>query len=183
MQPQPQAPFAIGQGRAAKVLLEGPAEAHLALAAFVGADGISLHVLAKYALAKGTLPDEEVAAGGDLQAGLPDLCSALSGASKGKDADARAFYLFRFPDDKRFFPYYREDALPLTLNEVFHGAEKRLWRTLMRRADHSSQDVDNDSKELSDNIMSMIGFLCRKYDFRYNSVMKCTEYRPKEKDY
>lgn len=32
------------------------------LAAFVGADGISLHVLAKYALAKGTLPDEEVAA-------------------------------------------------------------------------------------------------------------------------
>lgn len=50
-----------------------------------------------------------------------------------------------------------------------------------KEADHSSGGVDNDRKELSDNIMSMIGFLCKKYDFRYNSVMKCTEYRPKER--
>lgn len=81
------------------------------------------------------------------------------------------------------FPYYREDALPLTLNEVFYDAEKPVESVDERDADNSSADVDNDSKELSDNIMSMIGFLCKKYDFRYNSVMKCTEYRPKEKDY
>ena len=81
------------------------------------------------------------------------------------------------------FPYYREDALPLTLNEVFHGAEKPVESVDEKEADHSSGGVDNDRKELSDNIMSMIGFLCKKYDFRYNSVMKCTEYRPKKKDY
>ena len=153
------------------------------LAAFVGADGISLHVLAKYALAKRTLPDEEVAADRIYKQAFLTFAPLYQVLVKAKMQmpDPSIFSDFLMTRDS--FPYYREDALPLTLNEVFHGAEKPVESVDGKEADHSSGGVDNDSKELSDNIMSMIGFLCKKYDFRYNSVMKCTEYRPKEKDY
>ena len=153
------------------------------LAAFVGADGISLHVLAKYALAKGTLPDEEVAADRIYKQAFLTFAPLYQALVKAKMQMPEPSIFSDFLMTRDSFPYYREDALPLTLNEVFYDAEKPVESVGERDADNSSADVDNDSKELSDNIMSMIGFLCKKYDFRYNSVMKCTEYRPKEKDY
>ena len=153
------------------------------LAAFVGADGISLHVLAKYALAKGTLPDEEVAADRIYKQAFLTFAPLYQTLVKAKMQMPEPSIFSDFLMTRDSFPYYREDALPLTLNEVFHGAEKTVESVDEKEADHSSGGVGNDRKELSDNIMSMIGFLCKKYDFRYNSVMKCTEYRPKEKDY
>ena len=153
------------------------------LAAFVGADGISLHVLAKYALAKGTLPDEEVAADRIYKQAFLTFAPLYQTLVKAKMQMPEPSIFSDFLMTRDSFPYYREDALPLTLNEVFHGAEKPVESVDEKEANHSSGGVDNDRKELSDNIMSMIGFLCKKYDFRYNSVMKCTEYRPKEKDY
>ena len=153
------------------------------LAAFVGADGISLHVLAKYALAKGTLPDEEVAADRIYKQAFLTFAPLYQALVKAKMQMPEPSIFSDFLMTRDSFPYYREDALPLTLNEVFHGAEKPVESVDEKEADHSSGGVDNDRKELSDNIMSMIGFLRNKYDFRYNSVMKCTEYRPKEKDY
>ena len=153
------------------------------LAAFVGADGISLHVLAKYALAKRTLPDEEVAADRIYKQAFLSFAPLYQVLVKAKMQMPEPSIFSDFLMTRDSFPYYREDALPLTLNEVFHGAEKPVKSVDEKEADHSSGGVDNDRKELSDNIMSMIGFLCKKYDFRYNSVMKCTEYRPKEKDY
>ena len=153
------------------------------LAAFVGADGISLHVLAKYALAKRTLPDEEVAADRIYKQAFLTFAPLYQVLVKAKMQMPEPSIFSDFLMTRDSFPYYREDALPLTLNEVFHGAEKPVEIVDEKETDHSSGGVDNDRKELSDNIMSMIGFLCKKYDFRYNSVMKCTEYRPKEKDY
>ena len=153
------------------------------LAAFVGADGISLHVLAKYALAKGALPDEEADADRIYKQAFLTFAPLYQALVKAKMQMPEPSIYSDFLMTRDSFPYYREDAFPLTLNEVFHGAEKPVESVDERDADNSSADVDNDSKELSDNIMSMIGFLCKKYDFRYNSVMKCTEYRPKEKDY
>lgn len=153
------------------------------LAAFVGADGISLHVLAKYELAKGTLPDEEVVADRIYKQAFLTFAPLYQALVKAKMQMPEPSIFSDFLMTRDSFPYYREDALPLTLNEVFRGAEKPVESVDGKEADHSSGGVDNDSKELSDNIMSMIGFLCKKYDFRYNSVMKCTEYRPKEKDY
>ena len=153
------------------------------LAAFVGADGISLHVLAKYALAMGTLPDEEVAADRIYKQAFLTFAPLYQALVKATMQMPEPSVYSDFLMTRDSFPYYREDASPLTLNEVFHDAEKPVESVDERDADTSSADVDNDSKELSDNIMSMIGFLCKKYDFRYNSVMKCTEYRPKEKNY
>ena len=153
------------------------------LAAFVGADGISLHVLAKYALAKGALPDEEADADRIYKQAFLTFAPLYQALVKAKMQMPEPSIFSDFLMTRDSFPYYREDALPLTLNEVFHGADKPVESVDEREVDKSSGDVDKEGKELSDNIMSMIGFLCKKYDFRYNSVMKCTEYRPKEKDY
>lgn len=153
------------------------------LAAFVGADGISLHVLAKYALAKGALPDEEADANRIYKQAFLTFAPLYQALVKAKMQMPEPSIYSDFLMTRDSFPYYREDALPLTLNEVFHDAEKPVESVDEREVDKSSGDVDKEGKELSDNIMSMIGFLCKKYDFRYNSVMKCTEYRPKEKDY
>ena len=153
------------------------------LAAFVGADGISLHVLAKYALAKGALPDEEADADRIYKQAFLTFAPLYQALVKANMQMPEPSIYSDFLMTRDSFPYYREDALPLTLNDVFHDAGKPVESVDEREADKSSGDVDKEGKELSDNILSMIGFLCKKYDFRYNSVMKCTEYRPKEKDY
>lgn len=173
----------INEDGGADALKQKVASLPSTLAAFVGADGISLHVLAKYALAKGKLPDEEADADRIYKQAFLTFAPLYQALVKAKMQMPEPSIYSDFLMTRDSFPYYREDALPLTLNEVFHDAGKPVESVDEREVDKSSGDVDKEGKELSDNIMSMIGFLCKKYDFRYNSVMKCTEYRPKEKDY
>ena len=153
------------------------------LAAFMGADGISLNVLVKYALAKGSLPDNEVEADRIYKQAFQTFAPLYQILVKAtmQMPETSIYSDFLFTQDAS--PYYREDALPLVLNEVIHTIEKPVDNLKDVIVDNSEEDVDKDGKELSDNIMRMIGFLCKKYDFRYNSVMKFTEYRPKDKDY
>ena len=153
------------------------------LAAFMGADGISLNVLVKYALAKGSLPDDEVEADRIYKQAFQTFAPLYQILVKAtmQMPEPSIYSDFLFTQDAS--PYYREDALPLVLNEVIHTVEKPVDNLKDTIVDNSEEDVDKDGKELSDNIMRMIGFLCKKYDFRYNSVMKFTEYRPKDKDY
>lgn len=153
------------------------------LAAFMGADGICLNVLVKYALAKGSLPDDEVEADRIYKQAFQTFAPLYQILVKAtmQMPEPSIYSDFLFTQDAS--PYYREDALPLVLNEVIHTVEKPVDNLKDTIVDNSEEDVDKDGKELSDNIMRMIGFLCKKYDFRYNSVMKFTEYRPKDKDY
>ena len=153
------------------------------LAAFMGADGISLNVLVKYVLAKGSLPDDEVEADRIYKQAFQTFAPLYQILVKAtmQMPEPSIYSDFLFTQDAS--PYYREDALPLVLNEVIHTIEKPVDNLKDVIVDNSEEDVDKDGKELSDNIMRMIGFLCKKYDFRYNSVMKFTEYRPKDKDY
>ena len=153
------------------------------LAAFMGADGISRNVLVKYALAKGSLPDDEVEADRIYKQAFQTFAPLYQILVKAtmQMPEPSIYSDFLFTQDAS--PYYREDALPLVLNEVIHTVEKPVDNLKDAIVDNSEENVDKDGKELSDNIMRMIGFLCKKYDFRYNSVMKFTEYRPKDKDY
>ena len=153
------------------------------LSAFMGADGISLHVLVKYALSKGTLPNEEAEADRIYKQAFHTFAPLYQILVKATMQMPEPSIYSDFLLTRDSLPYYREDALPLMLNEVIHTVEKPVDNMNEVDVDNSSEYVDKDSKELSDNIMSMIGFLCKKYDFRYNSVMKFTEYRPKDKDY
>lgn len=153
------------------------------LAAFMGADGISLNVLVKYALVKGSLPDDEVEADRIYKQAFQTFAPLYQILVKAtmQMPEPSIYSDFLFTQDAS--PYYREDALPLVLNEVIHTVEKPVDNLKDAIVDNSEEDVDKDGKDLSDNIMRMIGFLRKKYDFRYNSVMKFTEYRPKDKDY
>ena len=153
------------------------------LAAFMGADGISLHVLVKYALSKGTLPNEEAEADRIYKQAFHTFAPLYQILVKATMQMPEPSIYSDFLLTRDALPYYREDALPLMLNEVIHTVEKPVDNMNEVDVDNSFEHVDKDSKELSDNIMSMIIFLCKKYDFRYNSVMKFTEYRPKDKDY
>ena len=153
------------------------------LAAFMGADGISLHVLVKYALSRGTLPNEEAEADRIYKQAFHTFAPLYQILVKATMQMPEPSIYSDFLLTRDALPYYREDALPLMLNEVIHAVEKPVDNMNEVAVDNSSEHVEKDSKELSDNIMSMIGFLCKKYDFRYNSVMKFTEYRPKDKDY
>ena len=153
------------------------------LAAFMGADGISLHVLVKYALSKGTLPNEEAEADRIYKQAFHTFAPLYQILVKATMQMPEPSIYSDFLLTRDALPYYREDALPLVLNEVIHTVEKPVDNMNEVDVDNSFEHVDKDSKELSDNIMSMIRFLCKKYDFRYNSVMKFTEYRPKDKDY
>ena len=153
------------------------------LAAFMGADGISLHVLVKYALSRGTLPNEEAEADRIYKQAFHTFAPLYQMLVKATMQMPEPSIYSDFLLTRDALPYYREDALPLMLNEVIHTVEKSVDNMNEVDVDNSSGYVEKDSKELSDNIMSMIGFLCKKYDFRYNSVMKFTEYRPKDKDY
>ena len=153
------------------------------LAAFMGADGISLHVLVKYALSKGTLPNEEAEADRIYKQAFHTFAPLYQILVKATMQMPEPSIYSDFLLTRDALPYYREDALPLMLNEVIHTVEKPVDNMNEVDVDNSFEHVDKDSKELSDNIMSMIRFLCKKYDFRYNSVMKFTEYRPKDKDY
>lgn len=153
------------------------------LAAFMGADGISLHVLVKYALSKGTLPNEEAEADRIYKQAFHTFAPLYQILVKATMQMPEPSIYSDFLLTRDALPYYREDALPLMLNEVIHTIEKPVDNMNEADVDNSSEHVDKGSKELSDNIMSMIEFLCKKYDFRYNSVMKFTEYRPKDKDY
>ena len=153
------------------------------LAAFMGADGISLHVLVKYALSKGTLPNEEAEADRIYKQAFHTFAPLYQILVKATMQMPEPSIYSDFLLTRDSLPYYREDALPLMLNEVIHTVEKPVDNINEADVDNSSEHVDKDSKELSDNILRMIGFLCKKYDFRYNSVMKFTEYRPKNKDY
>ena len=153
------------------------------LAAFMGADGISLNVLVKYALANGSLPDNDVEADRIYKQAFQTFAPLYQILVKAtmKMPEPSIYSDFLFTQDVS--PYYREDALPLVLNEVIHTVEKPVDNLKDAIVENSEEDVDKDGKDLSDNIMRMIEFLCKKYDFRYNSVMKFTEYRPKDKDY
>ena len=153
------------------------------LAAFMGADGISLHVLVKYALSKGTLPNEEAEADRIYKQAFHTFAPLYQILVKATMQMPEPSIYSDFLLTRDSLPYYREDALPLMLNEVIHTVEKPVDNMNEVDVDNSFEHVDKDSKELSDNIMSMIGLLCKKYDFSYNSVMKFTEYRPKDKDY
>ena len=153
------------------------------LAAFMGADGISLHVLVKYALSKGTLPNEEAEADRIYKQAFHTFAPLYQILVKATMQMPEPSIYSDFLLTRDALPYYREDALPLMLNEVIHTVEKPVDNMNEVDVDNSFEHVDKGSSELRDNIMSMIRFLCKKYDFRYNSVMKFTEYRPKDKDY
>ena len=137
------------------------------LAAFVGADGITLHVLVRYEPLKGNLPDEETAANRLYQCAFqhfaPLYQSLLSAKLCTEDSSVRSDFLMTFDS----VPYYNPDAAPLKVCDSMMDGEEAKSATEMLQVENGK-----------DGISVMIAYLKKRYKFRYNSVMKFTEYKP-----
>ena len=153
------------------------------LAAFMGADGISLHALVKYSLAQGALPDDEAEADRIYKLAFRTFAPLYQTLVKATLQMPEPSVHSDFLLTQDALPYYNPDAVGLVLFEVIHTVDKVVDNVEGVDVDKVDNDVDKDSKGLSDNILRMMKMLRKKYEFRYNSVMKYTEYRPKEKDW
>lgn len=153
------------------------------VAAFTGADGVSLNVLVRYGLAGGHLPGEEGEADRIyLQAFhtfAPLYQLLVKAILQMPHPSVHSDFLFT----QDALPYYRADAEPLVLNRVFHSDVDNVDNAISTVVDNAVDKVENGENSVSVNILRMIKFLCEKYEFRYNSVMKYTEYRPLAKDW
>ena len=82
-------------------------------------------------------------------------------------------------------PYFNPDAIPLKINQHVRKQERVIGgvKEVEKSADVSEEETNQEKaqqKNVGDNILKMMNFLKDKYDFRYNTVMKYTEYKKKD---
>ena len=153
------------------------------LAAFQSADGKMLHVLVRYALADGKLPDDEPTAENSYRSAFyhfaPIYLALVDGKMSEPNPSLHSDFLFTLDEH----PYYNPAAAPLRLMTNPLQASAGANDTPVATEIQTDGEKDKTDKDLQDRMMRMIQFLQDKYDLRYNSVMKFTEYRTKEKNW
>ena len=81
-------------------------------------------------------------------------------------------------------PYYNEKAIPLKINSHVRKEERLVGGVKAVRvlaSKDNTEDRDSNADNIGDHIMRMMDYLKSQYDFRYNTVMKYTEFRVKDK--
>ena len=147
------------------------------LAVFLGVDGGSLSVLVKYTKADGTLPTEEAEAEAVYQMAFQYFAPVYLSLVKATLCTPKPSLKSDFLFTQDSAPYYQAEVVPLKLpKQVIHSTFMSV-ENFPQVVDNSNGAADNDSNKLSDSILQMIRFLRGKYEFRYNSMMLCTEYR------
>ena len=151
------------------------------LAAFQSADGKMLHVLVRYELANGNLPDDEQVAESCYRSAFynfaPIYLALVDGKMNVPSPSLHSDFLLTLDEH----PYYNASAVPLRLMAQSQQASAEVVdATAEIQEDGDAAKAD---KDLQDRMMRMIQFLQDKYDLRYNSVMKFTEYRTKEQNW
>ena len=153
------------------------------LAAFLSADGKMLHVLVKYTLADGKLPDDEQAAKSSYLSAFynfaPIYLALVDGKMNEPSPSLHSDFLFTLDEH----PYYNATAAPLRLSPLSQQAPAEAVDVPSIAEKEAESDTAKADKDLQDRMMRMIQFLQDKYELRYNSVMKFTEYRTKEKNW
>ena len=153
------------------------------LAAFQSADGKMLHVLVRYKLADGKLPTDEATAESCYRSAFynfaPIYLALIDGNMNEPSPSLHSDFLFTLDEH----PYYNAAAAPLRLMAQSQQAPAKAVDAPSIAASPKNGDAAKVDKGLQDRMMRMIQFLQDKYDLRYNSVMKFTEYRTKEKNW
>ena len=153
------------------------------MAAFQSADGKKLHVLVRYAQADGKLPDDEAKAENCYRSAFynfaPIYLSLVEGKMDEPNPSLRSDFLFTLDEH----PYYNASAAPLRLMAQSQPAPAEVVDTPPVSENQEDTESAKADKDLQERMMRMIQFLQDKYDLRYNSVMKFTEYRTKEKNW
>lgn len=155
------------------------------MAAFQGADGMSVVVLVRYAGADGTLPSAEEEADRQYRIAhqriLPIYRAVVNVPLRGGEPSLFDSFLMTVDAE----PYYNPDAVALRIDDS-SGVQPMSSPVSLGDIEDEPYADDNEEAQKEDNgvrvnIVRMMRLLRSRYDFRYNVVMKYVEYQSKEK--
>ncbi len=153
-----------------------------------GADSTSLHVWVRYTDKNGNLPTTERDAELLYQAAyrqiMPIYRTLANADIEGTPPSLHNSFLMTIDAT----PYYNSKAAPIRVNndlgnlhqkDANENAE-RLAKGIVNSA-CTNNECDKENKSVKDNIAAMMNLLNSKYELRYNTVMKYTEYLEKDR--
>lgn len=155
------------------------------MAAFQGADGMSVVVLVRYAGADGKLPSAEEEADRQYRIAhqriLPIYRAVVNVPLRGGEPSLFDSFLMTVDSE----PYYNPDAVALRIDDS-SGVQPMSSPVSLGDIEDEPWADDNEEAQKEDNgvrvnIVRMMRLLRSRYDFRYNVVMKYVEYQSKEK--
>ena len=151
-------------------------------AAIEGADSTTLHVWIKYTDKQGTIPTTENDAELLYQAAyrqiLPIYRTLVNADLEETMPSLRSCFLMTLDAT----PYYNSKAVPIRVNADLGNLrqnEANANAERMAKGNRAGSGNDNESKNIGESISTMMNFLNDKYELRYNSMMKYTEYLEK----
>ena len=174
------------------------------LAAIEGADGKSVIVLVKFSNEEDALPASEPEAEQLYRIAYQQIHPIYQAVAKAsltidgpKASIETSSALSDEPSMHNSFlmtldahPYYNAKAVAMKVDSHVRSQDSEQVSSFETKSEYSDiQDIANNSEDkvdknsVRDNILSMMQLLRSKYEFRYNSVMKYIEFKPKEKDW
>lgn len=151
------------------------------LIAVTGADGRSVEILVKFSDEKGELPTDEEHADRLYQSAyrhiLPIYQSVIHAEIASQKPSIRSYFLLTLDTQ----PYYNPQAVALKVDEKLMHQEPT--PSIPEAKSDPTDKKEKGMKGSKENIEKMMKYLNKKYDLRYNMVMKYTEYVPKDKEW
>lgn len=150
-----------------------------------GVDGKLVHVLVSYTDTQGHLP-ETMEAAEQLYAiayreVIPLYQAIIKARLRQSELGMRDHFLMTLDAS----PYFNPEAIPLKISLHVRKQERviggvKAVENLAETGDEKTKQENELRENVGDNILKMMNFLKNKYDFRYNTVMKYTEYKQKD---
>ena len=148
-------------------------------AAVESADGLGIHILVKYTDDDGKLAEEESAAEQLYRNAFAVASSVYQAVVRGtlvaSSPTLQDEFLMTF--DKA--PFFNVKASPLKVSGMLKREileRQKVGADVMPDGEETDGDDDKKKEGVKDTIQRMIKFLNDKYSFRYNTIMKYTEY-------
>lgn len=148
-------------------------------AAVESADGLGIHILVKYTDDDGKLAEEETAAEQLYRNAFAVASSVYQAVVRGtlvvSSPTLQSEFLMTF--DKA--PFFNVKASPLKVSGMLKREileRQQFGADVMPDGEEADGDDDKKKEGVKETIQRMIKFLNDKYSFRYNTIMKYTEY-------
>lgn len=150
-----------------------------------GVDAKLVHVLVSYTDTQGNLPDTMEEAEQLYAIAYREVIPVYQAIIKARLRQSELGMNDHFLMTLDASPYFNPDAIPMKISlhvrkqeRVMGGVKEVEKSEEPGEAEPNQEGKRNES--VGDNILKMMNFLKDKYDFRYNTVMKYTEYKKKD---
>lgn len=150
-----------------------------------GVDGKLVHVLVSYTDTLGNLPETMEEAEQLYAIAYREVIPVYQAIIKARLRQSELGINDHFLMTLDASPYFNPDAIPMKISlhvrkqERVIGGVKEVEKSQKVGDAEPTQEGKRD-ENVGDNILKMMNFLKDKYDFRYNTVMKYTEYKKKD---